>query len=153
MWIPPEEADPILLHAPTRKGIGVFGAVRCRDGRLITHMEKNFDAMTFFSFLQKLLRHHQHGRKMVVILDNARWHHARLLRPWLHAHRDMLQLIFLPPYSPEMNHAERVWKLTRTLCTHNRYFAELEELIEAVSNQFDEWYEPNDTLRRLCAII
>jgi transposase len=116
-------------------------------------MEKKFDAMTFLSFLQRLLRYHRPGRKMIIILDNARWHHAKLLRPWLKMHRRMIQLIFLPPYSPEMNHAERVWKLTRTLCTHNRYFAKLEELVETVSTQFKAWDKPNDTLRRLCAII
>jgi len=90
---------------------------------------------------------------MVVVLDNARWHHARYLKLWLSKHRHILKLVFLPPYSPELNTVERVWKLTRTLCTHNRYFAEIEKLIEAVSNQFEAWRKPNNTLRRLCAII
>jgi transposase len=56
---------------------------------------------------------------MVVVLDNARWHHARALRPWLSKHRRVLRLDFLPPYSPDLNPVERVWKLTRRLCTHN----------------------------------
>lgn len=153
MWIPPEEIDPIVLHAPTRKSIGVFGAVRSSDGYLVISREKKFDAMTFLSFLQKLVRHRRQGRKIVVVLDNARWHHAKLLKPWLRKYRHMLKLVFLPPYSPELNTAERVWKLTRTLCTHNRYFAEIEQLIQAVSNQFETWRKPNNTLRRLCAII
>jgi len=33
MWIPPEETDPTLLHAPTRKSVAVFGAVCVTDGR------------------------------------------------------------------------------------------------------------------------
>ena len=153
MWIPPEDTDPILLHAPTRKSIGVFGAIRSSDGYLVTSREMKFDAMTFLSFLQTLLRHRRPGRRLVVILDNARWHHAKFLRPWLRAHQHLLQLLFLPPYSPELNYVERVWKLTRTLCTHNRYFSEIEELIEAVSTQFQAWQKPNNMLRRLCAII
>jgi len=32
MWIPPETKDPVLLHAPTRRSVGYFGAVRLRDG-------------------------------------------------------------------------------------------------------------------------
>jgi hypothetical protein len=32
MWVPPEIKDPILLHAPARKSVGYFGAVRLRDG-------------------------------------------------------------------------------------------------------------------------
>lgn len=153
MWIPPEEADPILLHAPTRKSIGIFGAVRSEDGCFVTSREKKFDAMTFLSFLKNLVRHRRQDRKMVVVLDNARWHHATYLRPWLYKRRRILKLVFLPPYSPELNTVERVWKLTRSLCTHNRYFAEIEELIEAVSSQFETWRRPNNTLRRLCAII
>jgi hypothetical protein len=53
MWIPPEEIDPVVLHAPTRKSIGIFGAVRSEDGYLVTSREKKFDAMTFLSFFTK----------------------------------------------------------------------------------------------------
>ena len=92
------------------------------------------------------------GRKMVVVLDNARWHHAKALSPWLTENQDVLSLDYLPPYSPDLNNIERIWKLTRKLCTHNRYFAILEDVAETVFHQFDIWSQPNDTLRRLCAI-
>lgn len=61
-------------------------------------------------------------------------------------------LDFLPPYSPDLNPIERVWKLTRRLCLHNRYFGLLDGVVAAVEDQFAEWTKPNDTLRRLCAI-
>ena len=152
MWVPPEDIDPVVFHAPTRKGFGVFGAVRVDDGRLVTTMEEKFNAMTFLTFLRKILRHHRRGHMILVILDNARWHHAKILKPWLEEHRHKIQLDFLPPYSPELNSIERIWKLTRRLCCHNRYFPTLEELVETVFNKFHSWYQPNDTLRRLCAI-
>jgi transposase len=59
----------------------------------------------------------------------------------------------LPPYSPELNPIERVWKLTRRNCLHNRYFAQLEEVIEAVEGQFFKWKRPNAILRRLCSLV
>jgi transposase len=152
MWVPPEEVNPVVLQAPTRKTLGVFGAVCVADGRLVTRQEKKFNAMTFGSFLKQLLRHRRSDRKMVVVLDNARWHHAKILEPWLKKYAHLFQLDFLPPYSPELNSIERVWKLTRTLCTHNRYFQEFQELIDAVFGQFDRWRKPNETIRRLCAI-
>jgi transposase len=99
-----------------------------------------------------LLPFRKPDRKMVVILDNARWHHAKALTPWLTEHQDIFRLDYLPPYSPDLNNIERVWKLTRKLCTHNRYFAMLEDIAETVSHQFDMWSQPNDVLRRLCAI-
>jgi len=89
---------------------------------------------------------------VVVILDNARWHHAKLLKPWLWEHRHIFQLDFLPPYSPELNNIERVWKLTRCICTHNRYFSNLEELFKILIEQLNLWNIPNKTLHTLCAI-
>ena len=61
-------------------------------------------------------------------------------------------LNFLPPYSPELNPIERVWKLTRRRCLHNRDFPRLDEVTVAVENEFTNWAKPNNTLRRLCAI-
>ena len=152
MWIPPENTDPIVLHAPTRKNVGVFGAVCITDGRFISKLEKTFSAQTFLDFLKQLIRRRRKNKKMLVVLDNTRWHHAQSLKAWLYKHNDILNLCFLPPYSPELNSIERVWKLTRRLCTHNRYFPTLENLIDTVIDQFAQWEKPNDNLRRLCAI-
>jgi transposase len=152
MWIPPEIKDPILLHAPTRKKQGVFGAVQAHSGRLLTQFEDTFNAKTFQSFLEYILQYRTPGTLMVIVLDNARWHHAKLLQPWLTEHGKVLQLDFLPPYSPELNTIERVWKLTRRLCTHNRYFPNLSDLIHTISQQFIAWMKPNMALRRLCAV-
>ena len=114
---------------------------------------ETFDARSFQGFLKELLRRKKHGRKMVVVLDNARWHHARLIRPWLRKHRHAIKLEFLPPYSPDLNPIERVWKLIRRLCTHNRYFKNLEDLVIVIHKQLEKWLKPNGQLKRLCAII
>src|ERR1700721_1130837 len=54
-WIPPEIKDPVLLHAPTRKSVGYFGAVRLRDGRFGFRLESGkFHAASFLQFLQQL---------------------------------------------------------------------------------------------------
>ncbi|MCK4818126.1 IS630 family transposase [bacterium] len=152
MWVPPEDKDPILLMAPTRKSISLFGAVNLKDGRLMTQFEKKFDAMTFMDFLKYLLRHRKKDKKMVVILDNARYHHANLLHPFIKKNRKKLSLEFLPPYSPELNPIERVWKLTRKLCIHDNYFENLDDLVDAVTKQHALWKKPNGTLRKLCCI-
>lgn len=153
MWIPPEDVDPVVFHAPTRKQTAVFGAVCPADGRLLTMPADTFDAQSFQRFLERLLHRRRRGCKMVVIVDNARWHHARALQPWLRKHRRVLRLDFLPPYSPDLNPVERVWKLTRRLCTHNVYFETLQDLIDIVQNQFARWFRSNLQLHKLCAII
>ena len=152
MWVPPEDIDPVILHAPTRKSVAFFGAVRAEDGAMVTHRADKFNSQTFQTFLSQLSRRKRRGKKMFVVVDNARWHHAKALQPWLRQHRKMLRLDFLPPYSPELNNIERVWKLTRRLCTHNQYFDVLDKLIEIVDSQFLKWSKPNETLHRLCAI-
>jgi transposase len=153
MWVPPEDTDPVVLHAPTRKSVGFLGAVRSADGAMVTYKADRFNSQSFQVFLSRLLRRKRRDKKMIVVVDNARYHHAKALRPWLQEHRKKLRLDFLPPYSPELNHIERVWKLTRRLCTHNQYFETLDNLVEVVEDQFQQWIKPNKVLRRLCAII
>lgn len=153
MWIPPEDIDPVVLHAPTHKSTGVFGAVCAANGKLVVRREMKFNAHTFLAFLKQLLRHRTKNRTMFVVLDNARWHHAKAIEPWLREHRHVIQLDFLPPYSPDLNFIERVWKLTRRLCTHNQYFPALEDLIKTVFSQFYIWRKPNQILTKLCAIV
>lgn len=155
MWVPPEVRDPVLPHQPTRKSVGYFGAVRLRDGRFVYRRETDsFNGQTFWAFMKQLDRASgRTGRRVVVITDNAKYHHATLHRPWRDAHADRFVLDYLPPYSPDLNPIERVWKLTRRRATHNRYFPALDEVITAVEDEFDLWARGNDTLRRLCAII
>lgn len=155
MWVPPETKDPILLHYPTRRSVGYFGAVRLRDGTFRYHRETDtFNGLTFFAFMKMLRRASvRTGRRVVVITDNAKYHHARLHKQWREEHARDFALDYLPPYSPELNPIERVWKLTRRQCMHDRYFPRLEDVITAVESEFAGWDGPNESLRRLCAII
>src|SRR3974390_3158250 len=75
MWVPPETKDPVLLHHPTRRSVGYFGAVRLRDGKFRFSRETGkFNAMTFFAFLKMLRRASgRGGRRAVGILDTARY--------------------------------------------------------------------------------
>jgi len=115
MWVAPEIRDPVCRHAPTRKSISYFGAVRIRDGRLVVSKpEGRFDAQTCWTFLRKLRRCSRHrGRRVFVIVDNARYHHAAMHAKWRRKQEPEFVLLFLPPYSPQLNPIERVWKLLR----------------------------------------
>jgi transposase len=155
MWIPPEQKDPVLVHCPTRKAVGYYGAVRLRDGKFIYRREEElFNGEGFWHFMLTLRQKGQQssGRQIVVITDNARYHHARRHKEWRQQVCREFKLEFLPPYSPELNPIERVWKQTRRSCLHNRYFPYLSDVIKAVENQFAQWFRPNNVLRRLCAI-
>ncbi len=130
-----------------------FGAVSLETGKFAFSLCETFDAKTFEAFLKLLLRRRTRGRCMVIVLDNARYHHARLLGPLLLRYRKVMELLFLPPYSPQLAPIERVWKLTRRLATHNQYFATLDGVLAAVKSCFNGWLRPNTVLKRLCGII
>jgi transposase len=153
MWIPSEIKDPVVYHHPTRKGINYFGAVRLRDGKFVFHRAEKFNAESFFLFVRDLRSVSCHsGRKVELILDNASFHHAKLHKNWRQKSLKRFAMNYLPPYSPELNPVERVWKLVRRVATHNRYFSTLEELASAVESTFAKWRSQSGTLRRLCAI-
>jgi transposase len=154
MWVPPEDKDPIVYHHPTRKSVGYFGAVRLRDGTLVFRRETGkFNGESFWDFLKVLQQTSAvAGRRVLAISDNAPYHRSRFHLEWRLQQAPQFALDFLPPYSPELNPIERVWKLTRRLCLHNRYFGFLETVMDAVEAQLADWTKPNDTLRRLCAI-
>jgi transposase len=64
-------------------------------------------------------------RQIVLVLDRAGWHSAQRLHVPDHVH-----LLFLPPYSPELQPAEHLWPLTNTVLLH-RHFTSIEELEDA----------------------
>ena len=154
MWGPPENKDPILVHHPTRRRVGYFGAVRLRDGRFVFHRAtEHFNAVSFFECMKRFARASRRpNRRIVVVTDHATYHHATLHKPWRETQAPQVALDFLPPDSPELNPIARVWKLTRRRCVHNRSFPTIDEVVDAVEAAFTLWARGNDTLRRLCAI-
>jgi len=147
----PRGKQPHALSTSTREKIGFFGAVSLATGQLVTQTAPTFNAETFQHFLCYLLRF-THG-PILLILDNAKYHRARELNPFFTKYQAHLQRAFLPPYSPKLNPIERVWRITHRKVTHNHYFSSIENLEEALANQFGQWEHPNGALKVLCATI
>ena len=150
MWAPKGQ-QPQAHSASTREKVGFFGAVNLKTGALVTKDAPTFNSETFGDFLDYLL--HATQGKIYLILDNAKWHKAKALKDFFIQNQDRLERIFLPPYSPELNPAERVWRITRRLVTHNRYFPSVGELKMALIPHFTKWWQPNNPLKVLCANI
>ncbi len=112
----------------------------------------SFNGDTFWTFLKDFRTATAHGPRRVTISDNAGYCHSRLHKGWRADQAPRFELTFLPPYSPELNPVERVWKFTRPLGLHNRYFGVLDGVVAAVEDQFSQWTRPNATLPRLCPI-
>ena len=64
-----------------------------RQVNVYVQEEERYTADIFLEFLKKVLKQYPTG-KIVMILDNARIHHAKLIQPFLNEHKNRLRLIF-----------------------------------------------------------
>ena len=144
--------QPEIASKPGREKVGFIGVVCPATGELFAKIAFKFNTTTFIGFLKCFLAARKgSGKKIWLVLDNASWHKKALWQLALE-NPDDLGVIFLPPYSPDLNPIERLWRLTRRFCTHNKYFDSLDELAATVFGFFSIHADPNDTLRQLCAI-
>jgi len=93
--------------------------------------EDRINARNFIRFLRIIRKKYVH-RNIVMILDNAGWHKARKVGRFL-GDDGNFQFLFLPPYSPNLNPVEKIWKLLRYRVTHNHFFYTLKKLVTAVA--------------------
>jgi transposase len=66
-----------------------------------------------------------------VFLDNARYHHAKVVKAWLARPGCRIKLHFIPAYSPHLNPIERLWGLMHKNVTHNRCHATITDFADA----------------------
>ena len=63
--------------------------------------QDTMNAKMFMKFIKQLIKDAE--RKIFLVLDNLRVHHARVVKEWLQAYTEEIELFFLPAYSPELN--------------------------------------------------
>ena len=102
----------------------LVGFVHPASGRTVFHLATTVSIPLFEVELAAFARQVGAGqdKEIVLVLDRAGWHTSLTLRVPEHVH-----LLFLPPYSPELQPAEHLWPLTNT-CLVNRHFASIDEL-------------------------
>jgi transposase len=88
-----------------------------------------------------------------MVLDNVRYHHAKRLKPILEKYKHRIELVYLPPYSPDLNPIERVWWYMRKKITHNRYVEKIEHRIEMFRSLMKEFDHENDRGKSLANLI
>jgi transposase len=119
-----------------RKTAHVFGAIALEDASFTYRFARVFNGQTFWAFLKQLVRRFP-TRKIFLITDNGPCHNLTPEgKAWLHQNRDRISLHRLPPYSPEFNPMEPVWKTTRKRTTHNRFYSTTTERDLALRTTF-----------------
>jgi transposase len=88
-----------------RFGANLIAAISNTGTLRFRVFDEKFTGPLFLDFLKRLVRDN-HGRKIRLMLDAHPAHRARIVRDWVTAHRELIELHFLPGYSPELNPAE-----------------------------------------------
>ena len=84
------------IHLTMVSAVSNWGAVRFKVYSEAINVER------FKDFLNKMIKD-ANGRKIILIVDNLKVHHAKDLQPWLAENIHLIELKFLPSYSPELN--------------------------------------------------
>jgi transposase len=150
-WAPVGEQPSVSCKQAKRERVTGFGSVNPLTGQLIVNFAQKGNTATFKKHLKKILRVYKDMRKIIVYLDNVRYHHAKKLKPFLEAH-PKLELRYLPAYSPDLNPVERVWWYMRKSITHNRYLSSIKERIAKFWRLMSPCLIPNSILKNLCVI-
>ena len=130
-WFPKDEKVAIKATSG-RKRLNIHGAFDLETSRLTWVESERISAETTLSLLQKLEAAYPEKRVVHVFLDNARYHHAKMLQPWLERPDCRIRLHFLPPYAPHLNPIERLWGIMHEHITHNRHYPTFGEFVDAV---------------------
>lgn len=92
---------PVVALTAKRFGVNMISALSKRGDLHFMLYQESFDAAKCIEFLERLIG--CVGKKVFLILDNLKVHHAKDVQQWVDVHKDGIELFFLPAYSPELN--------------------------------------------------
>lgn len=144
MWMPRGEQARIPTPGKNRKR-GVFGALSPETGRWHYRVAETKTALEFLAFLEELVRVYP-TQPLLLVLDNASIHTAKLVHLWLQAHSHV-ELLFLPSYAGHQeNPVEKVWWRLKQQVAANRLYDDLDQL-DAATREFFDHLTPEVALR------
>ena len=149
-WFPRGRKTAIRASSG-RQRLNIQGALDLETFRFTFVEAEKINADTTRQLLEKLEVANPSMTTIHVFLDNARYHHAKVLQPWLNAPGRRIRLHFLPPYAPHLNPIERLWGVMHRCVTHNRHYETFNQFADAVLGFFrktlpDKWEEFRDTV-------
>ncbi len=97
----PKGKTPVIRLSAKRSSINMISSITNQGKVRFMIYTDNMNAERFIKFLKQLMK--GADRKIFLILDNLRVHHAKVVKAWLEDYTDKIELFFLPAYSPERN--------------------------------------------------
>ncbi len=140
-----------LRRTSGRQRINLHGALDLETFDCPLIEADRINAASTIALLAKIEARNPDKRCIHVIMDNARYHHAVLVRDWLERADCRIKPHFLPAYAPHLNAIERLWGVMRREATHNSFTASFAQFTEAIDDFFArrlprEWKIWRDTI-------
>ena len=123
----------IFIKAPAgRKRFNVLGALDAISHEMITVTNTGYiNAVSVCEMLSKIAIKYS-NIPVSIVLDNARYQKCKLVQEF--ADSLGIELLYLPPYSPNLNLIERVWKFVKKKCLYSKYYADFDSFVHAISH-------------------
>lgn len=140
---------PVAETNTGRKRLNIIGGYDPATYSL-THLtgEENCDAGRVIEYFELIYKKYSDYSEIYLIADNAKYFHAAKVSNRLDEHKK-INIVFLPPYSPNLNLIERLWRFAKEKLVKNRYYKEYKTL-RAKAFQFlnhvDEYVDELKTL-------
>jgi transposase len=144
-WILKGERKEIAT-TPYQKRLNFIGGISLNGYRFTYHQVEKVNAYTVGDFLWKLRQANPGKFKVHVILDNAGYHQNNDVKAF--AKELGIKLHYLPPYSPNLNPVERVWKLMHEAVRYNQYYGTFCEFADATLGFFKGIRRKKNILRK-----
>ena len=128
----PKDTKVAVDQTSGRRRMNIHGAIDLETGQTRIREVLTVDAMSTIALLMAIEALYPEMRLIHVFLDNARYHHAKLVREWLAQPGRRIKLHFVPAYCPHLNPIERLWGLMHRNITHNRCYATFNEFCDAM---------------------
>jgi transposase len=116
----PKDTPVAVAQTSGRQRLNIHGALDLETGQTRMLEVLTVDAVSTIMLLTALETMYPGQRVIHLFLDNARYHHAKLVKAWLAQPGRRIRLHFIPAYCPHLNPIERLWGLMHKRVTHNR---------------------------------
>ncbi len=93
---------PILTHPAKKFKINMISAITNRGKSMFALYDESINIDRFIDFCNKVIDSNE-GKKVYLIVDNLRVHHAKLVKAWEEKNKNKIKLFYLPAYSPDYN--------------------------------------------------
>lgn len=138
-------SKPNIPYSGEHTRQNVMGAVNPRTGRFESLVMPYSDTDSFQSFLD-FFNGLLENQYCFMILDNARWHHAKVL-DW-----GRIIPIYLPPYSPNLNAIEQLWRVLKDRLCFLKPIKNENELQEIIINHLRYFINNPEVVKSVCKI-